>query len=76
MLFLSPMTITIPQLIYISKTIDYNRNKLYSIGEIMADKLIKKCVTITKEQYAMILEKDGVSFSDKLRRVLDEYKKL
>lgn len=39
------------------------------------EKLIRRTVTITKEQYDVIVEHEGVSFSDKLRRIIDEYKK-
>lgn len=47
-----------------------NSNRLEVISEEKI-KLIKKTVSITEEQYNTIMEEEGVSFSDKLRRYLD-----
>lgn len=37
--------------------------------------LKKKCVTLTDKQVEMIDKNEGINFSDKLRRILDEFAK-
>ena len=39
------------------------------------ERLISKNVTLSKDHVNLINEHDGINFSDKLRRILDEYKK-
>lgn len=55
-----------------SKILYYNesiREVLYNMG------LKKKCVTLTDKQVEMIDKNEGINFSDKLRRILDEFAK-
>jgi len=39
------------------------------------ENLISKNVTLSRDHVDLISQHDGINFSDKLRRILDEYKK-
>lgn len=46
---------------------------IYYNMSIKDSKLVKKCITLSPNQIQKIEDKNGVSFSDKIRRILDEY---